>query len=303
MELKDIRYRLIHIHLTNIASRKMIYRFLWKDPTLASIYEMTPTELNLHFSLRIDTAVKLHSSLKDPKLKKHFIDVMKQYEVITIIDETYPSMLRTINDAPLVLYTSGDESLLEQRKILSVIGSRKPSREAIPKVKHILKPLLEDNWVITSGMAKGIDGYAHQLTLSHQQKTIAVLGGGFEYIYPREHIPLFKEIKRTGLIISEYPPSVRPAKHHFPERNRIISGLSFGILVIEAMERSGTMITVEQALDQGREVFAVPGSPLIPQAKGCHLLIQEGAKLTQHASDIQEEWLSQQQLDNCKAVR
>lgn len=301
--MKNIRYRLIHVHLTNIASRKMIYRFMLKDPTLASLYEMTPTELNQHFSLRIDTANKLHARLKDPELKKRFIDVIKQYKIITIVDEAYPSMLRKIKDAPLVLYACGDISLLKQSKILSVIGSRKPSGEAIPKMEHILRPLVRDEWVIASGMAKGIDGYAHQLTLGHHQKTIAVLGGGFEYIYPKEHITLFNEIRRSGLVISEYPPFVRPAKHHFPERNRIISGISFGILVIEAMERSGTMITVEQALDQGREVFAVPGSPLIPQTKGCHLLIQEGAKLTQHASDIQEEWLSQQQLDNYKVVR
>jgi len=276
--------------MTQAVSRNIIRHFILKDPTLASIYKMTSKELSLQFSLPAPTAEKLYSQLRNDELKKQFIDTINNYKIITIIDEAYPKMLRTINDAPLVLFCMGDIHILKQKKMLSVIGSRRPSQEAKPKLNHILPPLIKENWLIVSGMARGIDGYAHELTLRQNGKTIAVLGSGFEYIYPKEHIPLFKRILKSGLVISEYPPFTKPRKHHFPERNRIISGLSFGTLVVEAMEKSGTMITVEQAIEQGREVFAVPGSPLIDQTKGCHLLIQEGAKLTQHAEDINEEW-------------
>lgn len=281
--------------MTNLLSRRLLRQFLSKDPTLSSIYEFSPAELNLHYSIPMKTATHLYQTLRDPHLRKIVIDALNTYKIITIVDETYPAVLRTIKDAPMVLYCLGDIEILKQNKLLSVIGSRKPSMEARPKMDYILTPLVKEHWVIVSGMARGIDGYAHELALKLKGRTIAILGGGFEYIYPSEHIPLFKEIVQTGLVISEYPPFTKPARYHFPERNRIISGLSFGTLVIEAMEKSGTMITVDQALEQGREVFAVPGSPLIQQTKGCHLLIQEGAKLTHHANDIREEWLRQQE--------
>lgn len=287
------RLRLIHLSMSQILSRKTIRHFLAIDPTLASIYEMTPEKLHLQFSIPFKTATRLYTYLHNEDMRKKFSETVKRYKIVTIIDAFYPTMLKMIEDAPLVLYCLGDLSLFQENKVLSVIGSRQPSSEAKPKMDHILTPLIQEGWLIVSGMARGVDGYAHTLTLSHQGKTIAVLGGGFEYIYPKEHIPLFKKIASTGLVISEYPPFMKPARYHFPERNRIISGLSFGTLVIEAMEKSGTMITVEQALDQGREVFAVPGSPLVPQTKGCHRLIQEGAKLTQNADDIRIEWLSQ----------
>ena len=290
------RYRLMHIHRTKGINRKIIREFLRQDPTLETIYSMTPDKLRHQFSIPMKNTNLFYSSLRDSQLRNKLKQDLKRYKIITIVDEAYPTMLKTIKDAPLVLYAVGDISLLNAKPILSVIGTRNPSNEARSKLDHIVKPLLADKWVIVSGMAKGIDGYAHMLSLQHKTKTIAVLGGGFEYIYPKQHIPLFNEIARSGLVISEYPPDTPPAKYHFPERNRIISGLSFGTLVIEAMEKSGTMITVEQALDQGRDVYAVPGSPLVPQTKGCHLLIQEGAKLTQHANDIREDWMNHKML-------
>src|SRR5699024_9332416 len=171
---------------------------------------------------------------------------------------------------PFVLYAIGKTELLQSSPTLSVIGTRTPSGEATDKIRYIVKPLVKNKWVIVSGMAKGIDSLAHWLSLSYQGKTIAVLGGGFHHIYPKQNISLFSQITEKGLILSEYAPHIPPKPYHFPERNRIISGLSFGTLVIEATEKSGTLITVDQALDQGREVYAVPGSPLVPQTKGCH---------------------------------
>ncbi|MFC4023164.1 DNA-processing protein DprA [Oceanobacillus longus] len=215
---------------------------------------------------------------------------MEKFKIITIVDESYPPMLNTIKDAPIVLYAIGDLTLLSYSPALSVIGTRKPTMEASQKMEIFVKPLVKEKWVIVSGMAMGIDSLAHKITLGHNGKTIAVLGGGFHHIYPKQNISLFHQIAKHGLVLSEYPPDLSPARYHFPERNRIISGLGFGTLVIEATERSGTLITVEQALDQGREVFAVPGSPLQPQTKGCHQMIQDGAKLVHEAVDILEEW-------------
>ncbi|MHA6251308.1 DNA-processing protein DprA [Oceanobacillus sp. CAU 1775] len=289
--MKAIRYRLIHVHRARGIGRNTIRKFLKFDPTLESIYKMSPKKLSLQFSIPQNKAVLFYQSLHNEELKQKVIQDIKRYKIITLFDEIYPNSLRTINDAPLVIYTLGDTTLLNKKPSLSVIGTRNPSNEAKSKMEFIINPLIHENWVIISGMAKGIDGFAHEITLNQGGKTIAVLGGGFEYIYPKENTSIFNRIARQGLILSEYPPDLRPAKYHFPERNRIISGLSFGTLVIEAMERSGTMITVEQALDQGRDVFAVPGSPLIPQTKGCNLLIQDGAKLTKSANDIREDWL------------
>lgn len=296
--MNNVRNRLIHIHRSKGITRKTIRDFLRQDPTLESIYTMRPKDFSLHYSIPLKNASLFYSRLHDSQHRDQFIQDLKRYKIITIVDETYPPMLRTIKDPPLVLYCSGDISLLLKEPAISVIGTRNPSNEAFLKLDYIIKPLLENQWAIVSGMARGIDGYAHKLALQNNAKTIAVLGGGFEYIYPREHISLFREIAQNGLVISEYPPDIRPEKYHFPERNRIISGLSFGTLVIEAMEKSGTMITVEQALDQGKDVYAVPGSPLIAQTKGCHLLIQDGAKLTQHANDIREDWIARKSLMN-----
>jgi|SRR5690625_4603468 len=198
-------------------------------------------------------------------------------------------MLKQIKDPPLVLYAKGNLSLLHEKRTLSVIGTRNPTKEAWSKMEYILNPLILRNFVIVSGMAKGIDGYAHKLSLQLNGKTIAVLGSGFNHVYPKEHTFLFEQIATHGLVISEYPPSSPPKKYQFPERNRIISGLAKGTLVIEAKERSGTMITVDQALDQGRDVFALADSPLVLEARGCNQMIQDGAKLVYKPVHIVEE--------------
>src|SRR5699024_309463 len=208
--------------------------------------------------------------------------------IITIFDEKYPLTLRNIPDPPYVLYAVGDLDLLNYPKNISVIGTRKPSYQVRDKIEYVIKPLLDNNWLIVSGMAIGVDSMAHHFTLNNHGKTIAVLGSGFEHIYPKRNTPLFYQIAKKGLALSKYPPEIPPKSYHFPERNRIISGLSFGTLVIEATERSGTLITVDQALEQGREVYAVPGTPTMPQTKGCHKIIQEGEKLVSNATDIED---------------
>lgn len=288
--MKFRRVRLIHIHRCRGITRRLIKHFLHDDPTLEKLYSLSASSLSQLFSIPMKNAKLFYSDLHNKALKSKLKTDLKTTPIITIVDENYPNVLKQIKDPPLVLYALGDLSLLHYKPSLSVIGTRNPSLEAKEKINFFLRPLIEKGFLIVSGMAQGIDSFAHQEALNHNGLTIAVLGSGLNYIYPRHNKQLFNEISRKGLIVSEYPPDTPPQRYHFPERNRIISGLSFGTLVIEAMERSGTMITVDQALDQGREVYAVPGSPLLPQTKGCNQMIQDGAKLVLSSEDIFEDW-------------
>ncbi|WP_217585618.1 DNA-processing protein DprA [Lentibacillus saliphilus] len=288
MEL--IRKRLLHISRCRGINRRVIRSFLRYDPSLKTIYNLSSTDISQLFKVKADQAYHFTTDLKSTTLVNRIKADLAHVDIITIIDPHYPHVLKTIKDAPLVLYTLGDQGLLHQKPALSVIGTRQPSSEAESKVKRIVSPLVNEKWVIVSGMAKGIDSFAHQVALAKGGKTIAVLGSGFEHIYPKINTNLFHQMCSQGLVLSEYAPTTPPRKHHFPERNRIISGLSFGTLVIEATEKSGTLITVEQALDQGREVYAVPGSPLTKQTIGCHQMIQDGAKLVFSSNDILDDW-------------
>jgi len=288
--LETIRNRLIAIHRCRGITRHTIRHFFKYDPTLEKVYKLSPKELSQQFLLPQKNAQLFYYDLHHSSLKKQLQQDKSTYKIITIIDEAYPNVLKRISDAPLVLYAYGHLSLLQHHPKLSVIGTRKPSSQAWKKTYQLVKPLIKSDWLLVSGMARGIDSYAHLIALNNHGKTIAVLGGGFHHIYPKENIKLFHQIGKSGLVLSEYPPHMRPARHHFPERNRIISGLSPGTLVVEATERSGTLITVDQALEQGRDVYAVPDSPLISQSKGCLQLIQDGAKLVIQAEDILEDW-------------
>ncbi len=284
------RLDFIHLSRCRYATRAFIRKWLEIDSDLKKIYQISSQELSKIIQIPQKKAQILLKDLHNNVLKKKILAEIRDFHIITLVDEYYPSMLNTIKDAPLVLYGAGNPGLLKKQPTLSVIGTRNPSNEAFRKLKFTVTPLIDNKWVIVSGMARGIDSMAHRLTLERGGNTIAVLGSGFHSIYPREHIPLYQQIAREGLVLSEYPPDQPPQKYHFPERNRIISGLTMGTLVIEAMKKSGTMITVDQALDQGRDVFAVPGNPFLKQSTGCNELIQNGAKLIQSAEDIYTEW-------------
>ncbi|UJL47925.1 DNA-processing protein DprA [Virgibacillus sp. NKC19-16] len=290
--MQSIQDQLIHLHRCRGITRRTIRKILIHDPKFHQLYLLSSAQLSQLYKLPMKNAALFYKDLHNNYLTEQIKYDSHQYSIITIVDENYPPVLKTIKDPPIVLYAIGNTSLLSHTPALSVIGTRNPSNEAMAKIKYLTKPLLDKGWLIVSGMAKGIDSYAHILALKNQGRTIAVLGGGFHHIYPKQNTSLFKQIAEKGLVLSEYPPDIPPKKHHFPERNRIISGLSFGTLVIEATERSGTLITVDQALDQGREVYAVPGSPLIPQTKGCHRMIQDGAKLAIDPDNILEDWES-----------
>jgi len=203
-------------------------------------------------------------------------------------ENNYPSLLKEISDPPSILYAQGDIELLSQWK-MAIVGSRNPSRSGRDTAFEFGQFLAQGDIAICSGMAMGIDAAAHQGALSGQGKTIAVIGTGLDRIYPAKHSELAYEIVEKGLMVSEFPLGTPPRSENFPRRNRIISGLSLGTLVVEAATKSGSLITARQALEQGREVFAIPGSIHNPLARGCHQLIREGAKLVETASDIIEE--------------
>ena len=208
--------------------------------------------------------------------------------LLTPGDADYPEPLRHIHDAPVVLYCLGNRALL-QREQIGIVGSRNATRAGLDHARGFAAALGGEGFVITSGLALGIDGAAHAGALDAGYPTLAVIGSGFDRLYPSQHRKLADRIVNHGLLMSEYPPGVRARAAHFPQRNRLISGMSRGILVVEAGLRSGSLITARLALEQGREVFAIPGSVHSPVARGCHHLIKQGARLVETVDDVLEE--------------
>lgn len=224
-------------------------------------------------------------------------------DIMTMDCPDYPDQLRHIQGAPLVLYMKGDRSLLAEQQ-LGIVGSRNASRAGLENARTFAAALGQRGLLVTSGLALGVDGAAHSGALDAGHPTIAVIGNGLDRPYPQRHAALSRRVVDHGLLVSEYPPgtSARPA--HFPKRNRIISGLSRGILVVEANLKSGSLITARLALEQGREVFAIPGSIHNPMARGCHQLIRQGAALVETVDDICEElntWWSAENGDSPQA--
>lgn len=207
--------------------------------------------------------------------------------LLTWADPDYPPLLRELPDAPVALYVHGDRSLLAQPQ-LAIVGSRNPTPAGRENAAAFAKSLAGTGLVITSGLALGIDGAAHRGALE-AGRTIAVAGTGLDRVYPPRHRELAHAIVESGAVVSEFPLGTSPRPENFPVRNRIISGLSLGVLVVEAAQQSGSLITARLAVEQGREVFAIPGSIHAPQARGCHALIRQGAKLVETANDILEE--------------
>ena len=211
-------------------------------------------------------------------------------EKIKIADSYYPKQLKKIYDPPESIYVLGEKEILNQIGI-AIVGSRNATQYGKNVKSKMAKDLAEKGINIISGLAIGIDEFAHIGTLQQGNgKTIAVLGSGIDQLYPKQNIELARKIiKSGGCIISEYPIGTKPDKKNFPQRNRIISGLSQGILIVEANEKSGALITAEFGLEQGKEIFAVPGDITKNQSKGCNLLIKDGAKLVLSTQDILEE--------------
>jgi len=208
-----------------------------------------------------------------------------EHSLITIYDENYPNLLKEIYDPPIALFAKGKLACLKDPKV-AMVGSRRPTPVGSKLTERLASDLAQLGVVITSGMALGVDGGAHQAALSVNSPTIAIMGCGLDTIYPVRHRGLFEQIAISGCLLSEYPLGTPPVRYNFPQRNRIVSGLSLGVVIIEAAERSGTIITARLAMEQNRQVMVVPGSALSPQYKGSHRLIRQGAAIVTDVDDI-----------------
>lgn len=206
------------------------------------------------------------------------------HHLLCFSDPLYPPLLKQLSDPPAVLFVKGCLEALAL-PYLAIVGSRNASPGGLQVAYQLAAEMSSMGFGICSGMAMGIDGAAHKACVDHQGRTIAVLGTGIEIIYPRKHRQLYHDIQRQGCILSEFWPDTGPFAGNFPKRNRIISGLSLGTLVVEACRKSGSLITARLAMEQGREVFAVPGSILGGYHQGCHDLLRDGAKLVETAAD------------------
>lgn len=212
-------------------------------------------------------------------------------QLLCCCEPDYPEMLRNIEDAPPTLTVLGDASLLAKKQI-GIVGARNASMNGRKMAERLSRELGAEGYVVTSGLARGVDTTAHHNAL--ETGTVAAVAGGIDKVYPKENQTLYEQIIEKGCVISEQPLGSEPKAHLFPKRNRIISGLSLGVVVVEATYRSGSLITARMALEQNREVFAVPGSPLDPRAAGPNELIRQGATLIQKTEDILEEVNSHQ---------
>lgn len=208
--------------------------------------------------------------------------------LVTLADDDYPPLLKPLPDAPAVLYLRGMLTPSDQRA-LSIVGTRKATNYGRDAAYHLAKQLAGCGVTIVSGMAHGIDAHAHRGALDSSGRTVAVLGCGIDVIYPSDHGELARDIAQHGALISEFPMGTRPEGRNFPRRNRLLSGIALGVLVVEAPEHSGALITAEAAAEQGREVFVVPGNIFNAMCRGSNRLIQDGAKLVMGAGDILDE--------------
>ncbi|MFC1811940.1 DNA-processing protein DprA [Thermodesulfobacteriota bacterium] len=235
---------------------------------------------------RLASAIQRH---KTPEGVKQDLErtLGKGYKIVTMTDKAYPPLLLQIPDPPPFLYVFGD---LDRYLVnISVVGSRNATPYGISTTKRLCGDLARLGITVVSGMALGIDTAAHEGALAEKGKTVAVLGSGFEKVYPAANRRLFHKISENGAVISEFPLTTEPDAHNFPVRNRIISGISLGTVVVEATKKSGSLITARLAVEQNREVFAVPGSIQSFKSMGTHTLIKQGAKLVEHAQDILDE--------------
>ena len=233
---------------------------------------------------KIYRAIRTNEEMPQEEVLKFEEELFKKCNAITFFDEDYPPLLKQVRKPPMVLFYIGDKSLLYHYPYtLAVVGTRKPSNRGIQVTKDIVSGLPEPI-VIVSGMATGIDTIAHEAAIESGKRTIAVLGCGFDTCYPSGNAELYEKLKRDYLVISEYPPEVKPQLSYFPARNRIIAGISAKTLVTESAARSGTLITVTIALECGKDVMCVPSGDL--NNSGCNILIKEGAALVENADEV-----------------
>lgn len=282
----------------NVTARSLLQHFGLPN----SIFEATESELRVCVTERqAEALLQVPQSLDDlVDLTRHWLQAAPdQRRVLTLGDDDYPLALLDTEDPPLMLYAMGQVQDLASgfarcaQRGVAVVGSRNPTPQGIQNARQFSAALGQAGLTVVSGLALGIDGAAHEGALEGSFKdelaTIAVVGTGLDRVYPKAHLDLAHRIATGGVLLSEYPLGTPPLSANFPKRNRIISGLCKGTLVVEAALKSGSLITARMAVEQGKEVFAIPGSIHSTQARGCHALIKQGAKLVESAQDILDE--------------
>jgi DNA processing protein len=279
MELTDVERRLLALHYVFPVPLHRLERLYGIDPNLEKLYAFKAIELAHILKISVLKA----SQLKENLLRNSETPYEKLYErhAITPIpfsNPSYPDQLHILIDPPAVLYVKGDHTLLTKKLNVAIIGSRKATVYSKEAMSLIVPPLVENDAVIISGLAKGADTMAHEAALEFGGKTIAVLGHGLFHLYPKENRMLADKLATDHLLVTEYPPYVKPERWTFPMRNRIISGLSDVVVVTESADKSGTMSTVEHALDHGKDIYAVPGPITSLLSVGPNKLLDEGAK-------------------------
>ncbi|WP_243458182.1 DNA-processing protein DprA [Sporosarcina sp. Te-1] len=274
-----VERRLLCLHYIYPVPWNRIRQLIEIDPNLEKLATINPELLSKILNITTRKAERLTARLKE--YDQTPFELLYRREGITPIPFThphYPDKLKQLIDPPAVLYAKGAISLLHNPTKIAIIGSRKATNYSRQALSFIAPPLVKHGIVIVSGLAKGADAFAHEAAMEYGGKTIAVLGSGHFHVYPKENAELASRIETDQLLLTEYPPYVQPAKWTFPMRNRIISGLSDAVVVTESAEKSGTMSTVDHALDHGKAVYAVPGPITSPLSIGPNKLIDEGAK-------------------------
>lgn len=272
--------------LPQLGVYRLEQRLRGRDPF--SLFALSEPELvDLGFNPRQITLLQ-HPPIDKLQTIEGWLSQAANRSVISYYDDDYPTLLKEISSPPMLLFCEGNQGLLHAPQV-AIVGSRTATISGKETAKRLASDLAKQGICVTSGLAAGIDGCAHKGALLGGGATIAVMGCGLNTIYPKSHTTLAREIANSGLLLSEFWPEITPKAVQFPRRNRIVSGLSLGVVVVEAADKSGSLITARLATEQNREVFAVPGSINNPKVAGCHKLISQGAKLITGVADILEE--------------
>ncbi len=270
--MNELEFFLLKLHLCNLDLKNelRVVRYMLS-------FERCPSKDELFLLLKLGQTQKndLWNALQSKQLSQKIQQNLKVSHFLTILDKRYPSQLQEIYSPPVVLFYQGDLELLDSKKLLGVVGARQCSSYALQALTQLLPNVIQQKLILVSGLAKGVDGLSHQLALKHHGKTIAVIGNGLDISYPSCNRALQTQIAHAGLLLSEYPLESRPLKYHFPLRNRIIAGLCQTVLVVEARHHSGSLITANLALQENRNVLALPGRINDIYSTGCNELIAD----------------------------
>lgn len=292
---------ILHLSLIDGVGEALLYKLIERlgQDRLLTVYDFFVSDF-IDLGVPEQVAQNLIDGLKNQKILDQELSLMQRFQVqiVTVFCPEFPKLLKEIHVPPILLYYQGDVSLFAYEKHIACVGSRKAHRYVHDVLQAVVAPMIANGWVVVSGGALGADTLAHQLALDCKSKTIVVVGSGFCNPYPLQNKKLFEQVVATGgLIVSTFPMKTMPDPWNFPQRNRLISGLSKGCLVLQAAQKSGALITAQCALDQGREVFSVPGSIFDPLSAGCHDLIVQGAKLVTCSQDILDEFGYERTVD------